>query len=101
MSNNRKVLSIIVACLLFSIVILTVNYLSTAVAEEEIVHETIQEVEQEDILVRVQTLLVDNGIRVTIVYDVETKVMYMISRGGGVCMLVDSAGNPRLYENAN
>ena len=99
MVSKNKRLSIIVACIMFSILLLTVNYVS-AIAEEEVA-ETIQEIAQEDILVRIQTLLVDNGIRVTIVYDTNTKVMYMISRGGGVCMMVDSFGNPRLYENAN
>lgn len=84
MCNKNKVLAIIVAVLLFCTMLF-----STVMAEES------------GILVRVQSLLVDNGIRVTIVYDVDTNVMYMISRGGGVCMLVDTEGNPRLYNGAN
>lgn len=97
MNNKNKVLITITLILLLSFVLLVGNAFINPVLAEDVK----QEVEQEDILVRVQTLLVDNGIRVTIVYDVETKVMYMISRGGGVCMLVDSSGNPRLYEDIN
>ena len=86
MSDKNKVLAISLAIIVFFLVLCGVG----ARAEED-----------DSILVRVQTLLVDNGIRVTIVYDVETNVMYMISRGGGVCMLVDAEGNPRLYTGAN
>ena len=86
MSDQSKVLAVFLAIIVFFLVLFGVG----ARAEED-----------DSILVRVQTLLVDNGIRVTIVYDVETNVMYMISRGGGVCMLVDAEGNPRLYNGAN
>ena len=86
MNDKNKVLAISMAIIVFFLVLFGVG----ARAEED-----------DSILVKVQTLLVDNGIRVTIVYDVETNVMYMISRGGGVCMLVDAEGNPRLYTGAN
>lgn len=40
----------------------------------------------------------DNGNRMFIIVDTETKVMYMIRGGGGITVMLDADGKPLLWE---
>ena len=72
---------------------------SIAAADVELSSSTnaIAKDEEPMILQRIQTILIDNGVRVCIAYDVETGVMYILSRSGGICQMVDEHNNPRIY----
>ena len=58
-----------------------------------------REVEEEvSRIVSMETDRLATWAQVCIAYDSQTGVMYMISRGGGICPMIDVEGNPLIYE---
>lgn len=48
-------------------------------------------------MIPVETDLLATWAQVCVVYDSHTGVMYLVSRAGGVCPMIDADGQPLLY----
>lgn len=48
-------------------------------------------------MIAIETRTISTWVHTCVAYDSQTGVMYLISRGGGICPMLDADGNVLLY----